>query len=140
MHENVPARSCTTVVYIEADHANSLLMQSLLSSRTNYALHHAVDGNSGLQLCRRVKPDLVITNMHLPDVTAYDILQALRDDAATASVSCIVFSGDAIPRHIKRALDAGFDDYWTKPIDVWELLQKIKEAATRARLDFPAST
>jgi CheY-like chemotaxis protein len=129
MYENAPVRACTTVVYIEADHANSLLMQSLLSLKTNYALHHAVNGNSGLQLCRRVAPDLVITDMHLPDMTAYDVLQALREDAAMASVPCIVLSGDAIPGHIKRALAAGFNDYWTKPIDIWELLQKVKEAA-----------
>jgi CheY-like chemotaxis protein len=57
-------------------------------------------------------------------------LQALRSDAATVSLPCIVLSGDAMPGNIKRALAAGFDDYWTKPIDIWQLLRKIKEAIT----------
>jgi CheY-like chemotaxis protein len=120
----------TTVVYLEADHANAFLMQGLLGSETDYALHHANLGNDGLELCRRVRPDLVITEMRLPDMTAYDLLQALRSDAATVSLPCIVLSGDAMPGNIKRALAAGFDDYWTKPIDIWQLLRKIKEAIT----------
>lgn len=121
------------VVHIEADHANALLMQCLLSLKTNYTVHHAADGNSGLELCRRVKPDLVITESHLPDMTAYDILQALRSEVATACLPCIVLSGDAMPLNITRALSFGFHDYWTKPIDVWQVLQKIDKAIAGAQ-------
>lgn len=117
------------VVYIEADRSNALLMQCLLSSRANYVLHHAGDGLSGLELCRRVRPSLVITEMHLPDVTAYEVLRALRGDTLTAHLHCIVLSGDAMPAHIERALDSGFDGYWTKPIDIWQLMQNIEDAA-----------
>jgi CheY-like chemotaxis protein len=123
----------TTVVYIEADHANALLMQCLLGSRANFALHHAIDGKSGLELCRRVTPDLVLTESRLPDMTAYEILLALRADAATACMPCIVLSGDAMPGNIKRALAAGFHEYWTKPVDIWQLLRKIEEAASHSR-------
>jgi CheY-like chemotaxis protein len=113
----------TTVVYIEADHANALLMQFLLASRTNYALHHATNGLSGLELCRRVRPDLVITEMHLPDVTAYEVLRSLRDYPETQGVPCVVLSSDAMPHHIEKALVGGFDSYWTKPIDIWGSLE-----------------
>jgi CheY-like chemotaxis protein len=89
---NEVSEDVTTVVYIEADHANALLMQFLLASRTNYALHHATDGLSGLALCRRVRPDLVITEMHLPDVTAYEVLRALREYPETQGVPCVVLS------------------------------------------------
>jgi CheY-like chemotaxis protein len=130
MREEVFVRGRTTVVHIEADHANALLMRCLLGPIANYALHHAVDGTSGMELCRRVGPDLVITEMHLPDMTAYDVLRALRNDGATGDVPCVVFSADAIPGHIKQALVSGFDDYWTKPIDIWQLMQKIEDAAT----------
>ena len=79
---------------------------------------------------------MVITEMQLPDVTGYAVLKALRGNAATADLSCIVLSGDAMPGHIKRALAAGFDDHWTKPIDIRTLLQKIDEAAAKGRLGF----
>jgi CheY-like chemotaxis protein len=131
-----PAQGPTTVVYIEADRTNALLMQYLLGSRINYVLHHANDGRSGLELCRRVRPDLVITEMHLPDVTAYEVLQSLRGDLATKSLPCIVLSGDAMPAHIEQALAAGFDGYWTKPIDIWQMMQKIDDFATGVSLKF----
>lgn len=67
------------MVYIEADHSNALLMHFLLSPRSNYTMHHANDGATGLDLCKRVEPDLVITEMHLPDVTAYEVLRVLRN-------------------------------------------------------------
>lgn len=121
--------SCITVVYIEPDPTNALLMQFLLSSRTNYALHHAGDGLSGLELCKRVKADLVITETSLPDITAYDVLWALRDDVATKSVPCAVLSGDVMPETVDRALAAGFNAYWAKPIDIWQLMQNIDDLA-----------
>jgi CheY-like chemotaxis protein len=124
------SRGRTTVVYIEADHSNALLMQFLLASISNYTLHHAHDGASGLELCKRVRPDLVITEMQLPDVTAYEVLRALRDDSATRNTPCIVLSGDAMPARIKRALASGFDDYWIKPIDIRQLMQNIEDVAT----------
>lgn len=134
MLEEVYVRGRTTVVYIEADHTNALLIRCLLGARTDYALHHAVDGHRGVELCKRVKPDLVITEMHLPDVTAYEVLRALRNDTATKSLPCIVLSGDAMPAHIEQAMASGFDDYWTKPIDIWQLMQDIDDAATKSIL------
>ena len=79
MLEDFSSRGRTTVVYIEADHSNALLMHFLLSPRSNYTMHHANDGATGLDLCKRVEPDLVITEMHLPDVTAYEVLRVLRN-------------------------------------------------------------
>jgi CheY-like chemotaxis protein len=134
MLEEVPTQGHTTVVYIEADRSNALVMQCLLGSRINYTLHHATDGLSGLDLCRRVGPDLVITEMYLPDITAYELLRALRDFPGTKGVPCIVLSGDAMPAHLERALANGFDDYWTKPIDIWQLMQNIEDAAAGASL------
>lgn len=132
MLRDFSSRGRTTVVYIEPDQSNTLLMQFLLSSRSDYTLHHAKDGASGLELCERVVPDLVITEMHLPDVTAYEVLRVLRGDSATTNTRCIVLSGDAMPSHIERALASGFDGYWTKPVDIWQLMQNIEDVATAA--------
>jgi CheY-like chemotaxis protein len=136
MFEEVPVRGRTTLVYIEADRTNALLMEFLLESRTDYALHLAKDGASGLELCRRVRPDLVITEMHLPDMTAYEVLRVLRSDIATNGTPCIVLSGDAMPTHVQQALASGFDDYWTKPIDIWQLMQNINDYATDTSLKY----
>jgi CheY-like chemotaxis protein len=136
MLEEDSVQGRTAVVYIEADRGNALLMQALLDFNTNYTLHHANDGCSGLELCKRINPDLVITEMHLPDVTAYEVLRALKDDSATENLPCIVLSGDAMPAHIEQALASGFDGYWIKPIDIWQLMQNIDDAAMAASLTF----
>ena len=127
-----PAGNGATLVYIEADRANALLMQWLLESRTTFTLHHAVDGHSGLELCRRFNPDLVITEKHLPDMTGHEVLRGLRAAAGKGGPPCIALSGDAWPDNIRRALHHGFDDYWTKPIDIWQLLQQLEQALTNA--------
>lgn len=137
MLEEVSAQARTTVVYIEPDHTNALLMQFLLDSTSTYALHHANDGASGLDLCWRVKPDLVITEMHLSDATAYEILRSMRNDIALESVPCIVLSGDVLPAHIERALASGFNGYWTKPIDIWQLMQSIDDAVVNPYSNLP---
>lgn len=131
---SVPVR--TTVVYIEADRTNALLMQALLGSRSNYTLHHANNGLGGLELCRRARPDLVITETNLPDVSAYEMLRVLRGYLAMEQLPCVVLSSDAMPAHIEQALAAGFDDYWTKPIDVWQLMQNIDDLASDSQLKF----
>jgi CheY-like chemotaxis protein len=134
MLAEVPEQGRTTVVYIEADRTNALLMQFLLGMRSNYVLHHANDGLSGLELCRRVRPDLVITEMHLPDMTAYEVLRALRDDTAAENLPCIVLSSDAMPAHVERAMASGFEGYWIKPVDIWKLMQNIDDCSTKTSL------
>jgi CheY-like chemotaxis protein len=132
MHERKAVPANMRLLYIEPDHANALLLQQLLAFKTNYTLHRATDGNSGLRICQELNPDLVLTEMHLPDMTAYDVLQELRSEGATKTLPCVVLSGDAMPGNVKQALDTGFDDYWTKPIDVWLLLQRLEGILNRA--------
>lgn len=127
MHGEEVAQRTVSIVYIEADPSNAFLMQALLNGRSGYAMHHVDAGSSGLALCRSVRPDLVITAMRLPDLSAYEFLDVLRSDATTQDIPCIVLSGDARPSEIERALAAGFNDYWTKPVDVRQVLTRIDE-------------
>jgi CheY-like chemotaxis protein len=122
-----PARTVPAVVYIEDDPVSSMLVQHILDLRGNCTLHVAVDGKSGLILCRRLRPDIVLLDMHLPDMSGCDVLQELRADRSTRPIPCIALSADARPDSIKRARESGFDDYWTKPIDVWEVLRQLDE-------------
>ncbi|WP_084150765.1 response regulator [Azohydromonas australica] len=121
------AHKSVTVVYIEDDHASAMLVQCLLGMRVNYTFHHAVNGADGLELCRRLQPDLVLIDLHLPDMTGCEIFKRLRADPATCDLSCVVVSADAMPGTISRARDAGFAKYLTKPIDVRRFLHQLDE-------------
>ena len=82
----------------------------------------AGDGASGLERARALRPDLVLIDMNLPDTTGLALIRALRGDPRTAALRCVALSADAMPEQIEAARGAGFDDYWTKPIDVVRML------------------
>lgn len=114
-----------TVVYFEDDRMNALLVKSIFQLRPNCTLYHAPDARNALELCRHMKPNLVLVDLQLPDMSGYETLRLLRSDPATRHVPCIALSADAFPSSIKRALDNGFADYWTKPIDVRYFLDQV---------------
>lgn len=127
------ARGAPALVHIEANPANALLVRYILESQLQLTVHHAIDGRSAVALCKRLVPDLVISEMHLPDMTAYEVLHALRATATTRLVPLIVLSGDAMADRIERALQCGFDDYWTKPIDVRKFPLQVERALRQYR-------
>jgi PAS domain S-box-containing protein len=105
------------VLYIEDNPVNALIIGELLARRSDLALHVAVDGGSGLAQARALAPALILLDMQLPDMDGFEVLRRLRQDAATAGIPCIALSANAMPEDIQRAMAAGMNDYWTKPLD-----------------------
>jgi len=64
--------------------------------------------------------------MQLPDFDGYEVLRRLRAQPETADIPCVALSANAMPEDIARARAAGFDDYWTKPIDVRQVLAGLQ--------------
>jgi CheY-like chemotaxis protein len=100
-------------------------MEELFRTRAHWQLSVAEDGAEGLALARREQPDLLLVDMNLPDTTGLALIRALRADAATRQLRCIALSADAMDEQIEKALAAGFDAYWTKPIDVGRVLADL---------------
>ncbi|MCW5658063.1 MAG: PAS domain-containing protein [Burkholderiaceae bacterium] len=118
-----------TVLYIEDNSLNLLLVQTLLANRGDIALHTAIDGRSGIDAVMRVHPDLVLIDMQLPDLDGYQVLERIRHVDAPASTLCVVLSADNSRNEMARALAAGFDDYWTKPIDIPQFVARLTALA-----------
>ncbi|MHB8693546.1 MAG: ATP-binding response regulator [Solirubrobacteraceae bacterium] len=116
------------VLCIEDNPANLELLEQILSQRPEIALLTAVQGTIGVELARQHRPDLVLLDLHLPDMTGEQVLELLRDIPETKHVPVIVISADATPNHIERLLAAGVRSYLTKPIDVTELLRVVDDA------------
>ena len=113
------------LLYIEDNPVNLLIVSELLRRRPDLRLDTAVDGREGIALARRHRPALVLIDMQLPDMDGLDVLHRLRADPATASLRCIAVSANAMPDDIRVALDRGFDDYWTKPLDLTRLMDAL---------------
>ena len=119
--EPAPAR----LLYIEDNPVNAMLLQELLANRPAVAIEVAEDGRSGVERARATLPDLVLIDMQLPDIDGHAVLQALRCDAKTAGIRCVALSANATPADLQTALDAGFTDYWTKPIEFRHFLDGL---------------
>ena len=114
------------VLYIEDEPLNVVLMEETFRDRPGWALQVARDGESGIAMAREGQPDLVMIDMHLPDMGGLDVLRCLRGRPDTAGLLCVALSADAMREQVQAALQAGFDDYWTKPVDLMGLLSGIE--------------
>ncbi len=118
-------RKAPTLLYIEDNAVNMLIVRELLAKRPRVVFHGAVDGESGVRMAREQQPTLVLIDMQLPDIDGTEVLRRLRADPLTASIPCIALSANAMPEDVRSARAAGFDDYWTKPIDLASFLGVI---------------
>jgi signal transduction histidine kinase/ActR/RegA family two-component response regulator len=120
-----PGDGTPSLLYIEDNDVNMLIVRELLRQRPRVVFHGAPDGASGVRLARERRPSLILIDMQLPDMDGIEVLRRLRADAATASIPCVALSANAMPEDMAAARAAGFDDYWTKPIDLAAFLSAV---------------
>jgi CheY-like chemotaxis protein len=86
----------------------------------------ALRGQAGIDLAFEHLPDLVLLDLHLPDVPGEEVLRRLREDPRTKEIPVVVISADATRAAIQRLLAGGADDYLTKPLDLDEFLRTLE--------------
>jgi PAS domain S-box-containing protein len=118
-------RTPVTLLYVEDNLANLSLVETILASRPGWKTIPALQGRLGAELACEHAPDLVLLDLHLPDVQGDEVLRRLRADHRTARIPVVMISADATPRTIDRLRAEGADAYLTKPLDVDEFLATI---------------
>jgi PAS domain S-box-containing protein len=115
------------VLCVEDNPVNLLLVQEILALRPEVQLFTAEDGAQALALAKAgaVRPQLMLLDMQLPDMTGIELLQRLRQFAGLQTVRCVALSANAMPADVRHAMDSGFEEYWTKPIDMPRFLADI---------------
>jgi len=126
------ARAPMEVLYVEDNAVNEMLVRQALSLRPQFLLRSAGDGAEGLALAERYAPRIVLLDMQLPDCHGLDLLQRMRPMSALAGARFVALSANAMPDDMQAALDAGFHDYWTKPLDVARFLDDMDTQAALA--------
>ena len=114
-----------SILYIEDNPVNVLLVEELIASRDDLAIVSVGTGAEGVSQARALLPDLVLVDMQLPDFDGFEVLRRLRAQPDTAELTCIALSANAMPEDIALALKAGFSDYWTKPINLRAFLASL---------------
>ncbi len=126
------ARSALTMLYIEDNPANVEVVSRYLRGRDHTRLLTANSGADGLAAAAEQRPDIVLLDLHLPDISGDHVLDRLVAEPVTGGIPVAVLSADASPRVIRRLLAAGAFAYLTKPLDLarlGDLLDSIGDSA-----------
>jgi len=122
-----------TLLYVEDNPANLMLVEDIVARRTDIHLLSARDGKSGIELARASMPDVILMDIHLPGISGIDAMRILVADPETAHIPVVALSANAIPRDIEKGLEAGFFRYLTKPIKVNEFMETLDVAMEFAK-------
>ncbi len=115
------------VLHIEDEAVNQLIVEQMLLKCGPVELLEADTGKEGLRLAAAEKPDLVLLDMNLPDMTGFEVLAELDANPETASLPVVAVSASAMPEDILKAKDLGALDYWTKPLEMESFVTGVKE-------------
>ncbi len=122
-----------TLLCVEDNPANLLLVERLLARRPDLRLLSARDGRRGVEMAREHQPDLILMDINLPGINGLTALRLLAGDPATAGIPVIALSANAMPHDIEKGLQAGFFRYLTKPIKLAEFMHTLDAALAFAQ-------
>lgn len=119
------------VLYVEDNRINALLFAEALRPHAQLELDIAEDGDVAVSLCNEWLPDVLVLDAHLPGMSGFEVLEALRRIPGLEQAPAYMCSADAMPDDIERARVAGFAGYWTKPIDIVAVTTELCQLAER---------
>ena len=117
--------SAKTILYVEDNEVNRRLVQDLLIP-TTYRLIEATDGEAGVAMARKERPDLILMDVQLPKISGIEATRTLRGDPATATTPIIAITSFALAGDEQKALEAGATAYMAKPYSPRDLLGLIR--------------
>jgi two-component system, cell cycle response regulator DivK len=113
------------VLIVEDNEKNMKLFTDVLRA-TGYWSLEATTGEQGVELAVEHEPNLVLMDIQLPDVDGVEALRQLRANERTASIPVIALTAQAMHGDRERFLEAGFDGYISKPVDVAEFVELVR--------------
>lgn len=121
----MPERATPLVLYVEDDRIHLILMEEVFRLLPGWELRCAETGEEALAALAECRPTLALVDMHLPDMTGLELIAQARAQAGSAAAAAgmrwVALSADDPGPVVRAAREAGFDDYWLKPIDVPQL-------------------
>jgi two-component system, cell cycle response regulator DivK len=115
----------TTILLVEDNEMNREMLSRRLQHR-GYEVAIALDGQTSIEMARAKRPDLILMDMSLPVVDGWEATRRLKADATLKHIPVIALTAHAMANDRDKAIEAGCDDYDTKPIELSRLLAKIE--------------
>jgi two-component system cell cycle response regulator DivK len=117
-----------TVLVVEDNDINMRLFHDVLEAR-GYNVLQATDGTEGWHIAREHRPDLILIDIQLPDVSGLDVIKWLKDDESLKSIPVIAITAFATDGHEEKIRGGGCDAYIVKPISIPSFLQTVERLA-----------
>jgi CheY-like chemotaxis protein len=113
------------ILLVEDNELNRDMLSRRLVRR-GYQVEIAVDGRQGLSMAGAVSPDLILLDLSLPEMDGWEVLRQLKQDPNMNRIPVVALTAHALVTDRNRALEAGFDDYDIKPVEMLRLLKKME--------------
>ncbi len=128
-----PGTRPLTLLYVEDNAANQKLIALFIARRSDIHLLSALNGKSGIEIAWVSRPDVIVMDINLPDISGFKALEMLRSDPTTAHIPVIALSANTQPLNVESGLEAGFFRYLTKPIRSNEFMKTLDLALAYAQ-------
>ena len=119
-----------TILLVEDNDLNRDMLSRRLIKR-GFSVLTAVNGKEGIDLAIKEKPDIILMDLSLPIINGWDATKAIKSNKDTSNIPIIALTAHAMAEDRIKALDAGCDEYDTKPIEFKGLLNKINKLAAK---------
>jgi DNA-binding response OmpR family regulator len=129
----IQSQQSARIAIVEDSPLQAELLKRVLSEK-GYAVEVARDGAEGLELVRRIKPDLVVSDVVMPEMDGYDLCRAIKRDRALSGIPVLLLTSLDDPEDIIRGLDSQADNYLTKPYEEERLLARVEQLLTNQEL------
>lgn len=114
------------VIYIEDNLTNLKLVERIFADMTRVELLSTVQGRIGIELAVQHVPDLILLDLHLPDMPGREVLRQLRAGLATKDIPVLIISADALPERRRELEEDGVNAYLTKPLNLDDFTHKVR--------------
>ena len=125
------------ILLVEDNELNRDMLSRRLRHR-GYEVLLAVDGREGVEMARRERPDVVLMDLSLPEIDGWTATRMLKSDAGTRGIPVVALTAHAMLGDEEKALEAGCDDYATKPISLpglLDIIERLARGPNAGRLD-----
>jgi PAS domain S-box-containing protein len=122
------AASVRTILYVEDNPANMILIQEIVGFRPDLRLITALDGMAGIEMARTHHPAMILMDINLPGMSGNEAMLILQTDPATTHIPVVALSANAMAQDIAKSMSAGFFRYLTKPVNIEEFFEVLDSA------------
>lgn len=123
-----------SVLCIEDHPVNMQLVEAMLAGLSDVRLLKAFTGREGVRLAKAERPDLVLLDMRLPDISGLEVVRELSELVSQGLLRIVLLTGEAFSMDVVKAMSLGAHDYWPKPLTA----ERVRDGVTRALADVAA--